>query len=182
MPVVPLLPHFHILNREHFDGSLTRKSIPLVSIRWSDGRLRKTAGMYRRKSFLGGLHTAEIVLSKPVLEHLPLKATISTLCHEMIHAWIDLVLNVEEGHGTNFHSRMSLINSSQDQFHVNVCHEFPLPASRPKWWGICPSCGMRFPYKRLVRGAACRECCNRHHGGKWHAGCELIYETVERSV
>ena len=64
---------------------------PLVAIRWSDGRLRKTAGFYRRG--LGAPHKqgCEIVLSKPLLGKLPQSATESTLCHEMIHAWIDLV-------------------------------------------------------------------------------------------
>ncbi len=176
MPLVPLLPLFHSFNREFFASALTIGSKPLVALRWSDGRLRKTAGLYRRGPRVSSGIRSEIVLSKPLLEHLPHIATQSTLCHEMIHAWIDLVLRLDEGHGKNFHERMSVINASQDQFQVSVCHKFPVPKSLPKWWAICTCCGLRYPYQRLVKGAACKHCCNTHHGGRWHASCQLIYE------
>ena len=178
MPLLPLLPIFHNFNKEYFDGSLTAGTVPIVSIRWSDGRLRKTAGYYRRGAKVKSLNCAEIVLSKPILERLPVNAIKGTLCHEMIHAWIDLVLNQKEGHGSLFHSRMNLINSSQVDFQVTVRHKFPVPAISPKWLAICPSCKSRSPYQRLVRGAACRHCCNTYHGGLWHPSCLLIYEPV----
>ncbi len=176
MPLVPLLPIFHGLNREHFNGVLSQESRPLLSVRWSDGRLRKTAGFYRRGPKIGGLYGCEIVLSRPLLEHLPLTAIQSTLCHEMIHAWIDLILKVKEGHGSNFRARMNAINAAQDIFQVSVCHKFPVPTTPPKWWAVCPCCGLRFPYKRIVRGAACRQCCDTHYGGIWHPSCLLEYE------
>ncbi len=180
MSLVPLLPLFHSLNRVHFDGALTYECQPLLSLRWSDRRLRKTAGLYRRGKGVGGAYGCEIVLSQPLLEHLPLIATESTLCHEMIHAWIDLVLKVHEGHGPNFHARMNAINSSQEKFKVSVCHKFPVPKTSLRWWALCPSCGTRFPYRRLVRGAACRKCCEIHHGGHWHKSCLLRYERAVR--
>ena len=55
---------------------------------------------------------SEIVLSRPLLENLPTSAIESTLCHEMIHAWIDLILKIHEGHGPNFKARRAIINSS----------------------------------------------------------------------
>jgi len=180
MPLVPLLPLFHNFNREHFDGVLTHGSKPIVSVRWSDGRLRKTAGFYRRNEIFGVHHKSEIVLSRPILGNLPRIATESTLCHEMIHAWIDLVLHVREGHGPNFHSRMVAINTVQNRFQVSIRHSFPVPVDHPKWWAICPSCGIRFPYKRRVSGAACRQCCNSYHGGSWHANCLLMYEPASK--
>ncbi len=182
MPLVPLLPIFHLLNRKHFDGQLTVGSRSLVAVRWSDGRLRKTAGFYRRGPGIAERQGSEIVLSKPLLEHLPEVATESTLCHEMIHAWIDLVLGLKESHGPNFHARMNFINSSQDRFVVSVRHKFPVPVNGPRWWAVCPSCGGRFPYQRLVRGAACRQCCNNHHGGNWHASCLLEYEPAALKI
>ncbi len=178
MPLVPLLPIFHCFNREYFDCALTDGSKPLVAVRWSDGRLRKTAGLYRRGPTVIGEQGAEIVLSRPLLELLPLSAIESTLCHEMIHAWIDLVLRLEEGHGPNFHARMAAINAAQSKFQINVRHKFPVPTKLPKWWAICPGCGLRFPYKRIVAGAACRQCCNIHHGGRWHANFELIFQPI----
>ncbi|AAQ00883.1 MULTISPECIES: SprT family zinc-dependent metalloprotease [Prochlorococcus] len=178
MPLIPLLPIFHRFNRDYFDGLLVKDDKPIVSIRWSDGRLRNTAGFYRNGIMAGGKRVCEIVLSSPVLENLPQSALESTLCHEMIHAWIDLVLKVSEGHGPNFHARMKLINSLQKNFQINVRHQFPVPVKLPKWWGVCPSCGLRSPYKRLVKGVACRHCCETFHGGKWHASCVLIYEPL----
>ncbi len=176
MPLFPLLPLFHCLNREHFGGKLCLEGKPMVTLKWSDGRLRRTAGFYRRirQDFL--TDSSEIVLSRPLLENLPKSAVESTLCHEMIHAWIDLILRVHEGHGPNFYSRMKAINASQNRFKVSVRHSYPLPISLPKWWAVCIKCGQRFPYSRKVRGVACRQCCNEFHGGKWHESCLLTYE------
>ena len=109
MPLLPLLPIFHRLNREHFDGSLARDGQPLSSVRWSDARMSRTAGLYRRGPGIGEGRGSEIVLSKPLLEPLPQEATESTLCHEMIHAWVDLVLRKRESHGPRFRARMEAI-------------------------------------------------------------------------
>ncbi len=178
MPLVPLLPIFHSFNREFFEGSLTEGVRPLVSLRWSDGRLRKTAGFYRRFVSTSSGQECEIVLSRPLLAPLPQTAIESTLCHEMIHAWVDLVLNVREGHGPNFYSRMDSINAAQQNFKVTVCHQFPVPRTSPKWWAICNECGFCAPYKRRVSGAACKHCCNTFHGGQWHHSCLLEYKPI----
>mgnify|MGYP001257111302 CR=1 FL=1 len=182
MPLKPLLPLFHGFNRQFFNSSLTKGLKPLVSLRWSDGRLRKTAGFYRRiKSGFFSIHS-EIVLSKPVLESLPSSAIESTLCHEMIHAWIDLVLRLDEGHGPNFQKMMNLINASQNRFQVSIRHNFPVPSVIPKWWAICPSCSIRYPYQRMVPGAACKRCCQIHHNGLWNISCLLKYEPFSKVI
>ncbi|KGG13708.1 MULTISPECIES: SprT family zinc-dependent metalloprotease [Prochlorococcus] len=178
MSLVPLLPLFHRFNKEYFDGLLVKNGKPMVSIRWSDGRLRNTAGLYRRGWKGPGRRFCEIVLSRPLLENLPDSAVESTLCHEMIHAWIDLVLGVKEAHGPNFHARMALINSSQTNFQISVRHNYPVPAKTPKWLATCPSCGLSFPYKKLMRGVACKTCCDTKYSGKWHPSCVLIYEPI----
>ena len=49
MPVIPLLPLFHRLNYQYFENSLTVNNQPLVKVRWSDNRLKTTAGFYKRK-------------------------------------------------------------------------------------------------------------------------------------
>ena len=179
MPLVPLLPIFYKLNRENFENSLVKESKPIVGMRWSDGRLRNTAGFYQRGCKVKSPYGCEIVLSRPVLENLPQSALESTLCHEMIHAWIDLVLRVKEGHGPHFHARMTLINSSQDRFQVSVRHSFPVPKTKPKWLATCPLCGQTSTYKRLVKGVACKFCCDNLHGGKWNESCLLIYQHVD---
>ncbi len=180
MPLLPLLPIFHRMNREFFDGSLVLANKPLLDLKWSDRRLRKTAGFYRHISFRSGHQQSEIVLSRPVLESLPKTALESTLCHEMIHAWVDLVLGVKEVHGPNFRAHMLWINQTQTDFQVSLRHHFPVPPTIQKWWAVCLRCGHRSPYERKVRGAACRKCCNLHFGGKWHSSCLLTYELVQR--
>jgi len=50
----------------------------------------------------------------------------STLCHEMIHAWIDRILNINEIHGINFISKMEQINLQQNNFKVTIKHNFPV--------------------------------------------------------
>ena len=176
MSLIPVLPLFLKLNRQYFQNSLLDEGVPRVSVRWSDGRMRTTAGIYRRKINFFGRKASEIILSKPVLENLPEKALMSTLCHEMIHAWVDLILKVEEGHGPNFYKRMSEINSSQTDFQVTVRHSFPISKKLPKWVATCPSCKKSFRYRRMVKGAACRSCCNNFFRGRWNEKCLLQYQ------
>ena len=136
MSLIPVLPLFFELNRQYFQNSLLENGVPRVSLRWSDGRMRTTAGIYRSKTNFFGVKASEIILSRPVLELLPHKALMSTLCHEMIHAWIDLVLKVEEAHGPNFHQRMAEINSAQTDFQVTVRHSFPITQKNPNGWQL----------------------------------------------
>jgi predicted SprT family Zn-dependent metalloprotease len=178
VPLPPLLPLFHRLNREHFEGVLAPDGVSLVSVRWSDGRMRRTAGMYRFGRRPDGTALSEIVLSRPLLEPLPLEATTSTLCHEMIHAWIHRVLQVEEVHGPHFRARMAAINAAQTGFQVSVRHRFPVPAQAPRWLARCPGCGLVAPYRRRVKGVACRFCCDRFHGGRWSARYQLVFEST----
>ena len=69
MSLIPLLPLFHRFNRQFFDQSLTTNREPLVKVRWSDNKLKTTAGFYRRKQ-LKGIIDSEIILSKPILSKL----------------------------------------------------------------------------------------------------------------
>ncbi|MEB3242788.1 MAG: SprT family zinc-dependent metalloprotease [Cyanobacteriota bacterium] len=178
MPLEPLLPLFHQLNRAHFEGSLVRHDRPLVAIRWSDGRLTRTAGLYRRWRDAEGRTHCEILLSRPLLEPLPRQATLSTLCHEMIHAWVDRVLEVREAHGPRFRERMALINARQPGFEVSVRHRYPVPVRPARWLARCPKCGISSPYRRRRQGLACRPCCERWHGGRWDASCLLVFEPL----
>ena len=90
MAVIPLLPIFYKFNRLFFEDSLTTNHQPIVKIRWSDNKLKTTAGLYKRKKLYGEI-SSEIILSKPILGNLLLKDVQSTLCHEMIHAWVDRI-------------------------------------------------------------------------------------------
>jgi len=101
-PLEPLPPLFHSLSLEHFDGALKRGGVPLVTLRWSNGHMSRTAGFYRRGKRRDGRELCEIVLSRPLLEPLPSEALLSTLCHGMIHAWVDRLLGVNEAHRPHF--------------------------------------------------------------------------------
>jgi hypothetical protein len=181
VPLEPLLPLFHRLNREHFEGCLVRAGLPLVSLRWSDGRMRRSAGMYRFGRHSDGRELSEIVLSRPLLDPLPREALLGTLCHEMIHAWTHRVLGVREVHGPHFRARMAAINAAQAEFVVSVRHRYPLPGEgeggppAARWLARCPRCGVSAPYRRRVKGLACRACCELHHGGAWHRSCLLEF-------
>ena len=177
MPLVPLLPLFHRLNREHFEGSLAgADGISLVAVRWSDGRMRRSAGLYRYGRDRQGRAISEIVLSRPLLEPLPQQATASTLCHEMIHAWVHRIVRADEVHGPHFRARMAAINAVQQEFVVSVRHRFPVPTEPARWIARCPCCGLESPYRRRRQGVACRLCCERHHRGEWHASCQLVFK------
>jgi hypothetical protein len=176
MPLEPLLPLFHRLNREHFDGQLAREGRPLLDLRWSDGRLTRTAGLYRRGRLRDGRDLCEIVLSRPLLDPLPRQATLGTLCHEMIHAWVDRILEVQEAHGPHFRARMAAINAAQSAFQVSLRHRYPLPVTTSHWIARCPRCDTRAPYQRRRQGLACRRCCELFHGGRWDSSCLLVFE------
>ncbi|MFM7087821.1 MAG: SprT family zinc-dependent metalloprotease [Cyanobium sp.] len=179
MALVPLMPLFHRLNREHFEGTLVGSDgRSLVSVRWSDGRMRRSAGLYRYGRQPDGTALSEIVLSRPLLDPLPAEATTSTLCHEMIHAWVHRVLGLQEGHGPRFRACMEAINGAQQEFRVSVRHHFPVQSRPPRWMARCPGCGLRTPYRRRQNGVACRLCCERLHGGRWHSSCVLVFEAV----
>jgi len=178
VPLEPLLPLFHRLNREHFAGALVRSGKPVADLRWSGGRLTRTAGLYRRGQRADGLSFREIVLSQPLLEPLPRQATLSTLAHEMIHAWVDRVLEVREAHGPHFRARMALINARRPGFEVSVRHRYPVPVQPARWLARCPRCGLSSPYRRRRQGLACRHCCDLHHGGRWDASCLLVFEST----
>jgi hypothetical protein len=172
----PLLPLFHRLDRQHFESSLSPGGQALVQLRWSDRRMVRTAGLYRHGHRRDGSRLSEIVLSRPVLEALPRAATLSTLCHEMIHAWIDRVLERREVHGPLFRARMAAINAIQSEFQVSLRHSYPLPATPLAWIASCPRCGLAMPYRQRRQGLACRSCCQRFHGGRWDPSCVLVFE------
>ena len=61
MSLRPVLPLFLKLNRQYFQNSLFVKGVSRVSVRWSDGRMRTTAGIYRRKTKFLGVKASEII-------------------------------------------------------------------------------------------------------------------------
>ena len=175
MAVIPLLPLFHNFNKSFFANSLAIDFEPLVKVRWSDNRLKTTAGFYKRSKVNGHI-SSEIVLSKPILESLPLRDIQSTLCHEMIHAWIDRILKINEIHGPNFNRKMLEINSLQNNFKVQIKHDYPVIRNALKFKGKCIYCGQIFMYRKRVKNLACKKCCITFFNGAWNKNCLIKFE------
>ena len=66
MAVIPLMPIFHKFNNLFFEGTLTINQEPIVKLKWSDNRLKTSAGFYKRIKTNGTIQS-EIILSKPIL-------------------------------------------------------------------------------------------------------------------
>ena len=175
MSLIPLLPVFHKFNRQFFDQSLTTNSEPLVKVRWSDNRLKTTAGFYKRKQ-LKGVIDSEIILSKPILSKLSCNEIHSTLCHEMIHAWVDRILNINEIHGPNFLSKMNEINKAENNFQISIRHNFPVERKALKYTGKCLNCGEKYMYRKRIKNIACKKCCNLFFNGSWNKNCLILFD------
>ena len=175
MTLIPLLPIFHKFNKLFFDNTLTINQEPIVKIKWSDNRLRTTAGLYKRIKTNGTIKS-EIILSKSVLANSELQNIQSTLCHEMIHAWIDRILNINEIHGVNFINKMEQINLQQNTFKVTIKHNFPVLRRELKYIGVCLNCGDKYLYRKRMKNIACKKCCNRFYNGLWNKKCLIVFD------
>ena len=175
MSIIPLLPLFHKFNKQFFDTSLTINKEPLVKVRWSDNRLKTTAGFYKRKQ-MNGVIDSEIILSKPILSKLSSNAIYSTLCHEMIHAWVDRILKVNEIHGLNFLNKMNEINLKENNFQITVRHTFPVERKELKYIGKCLNCGEQYMYRKRIKNIACKKCCNLFFNGSWNKNCLILFD------
>ena len=175
MAVIPLIPIFHEFNKLFFENTLTINDEPIVKIKWSDNRLRTTAGFYKRIKTNGTIQS-EIVLSQPVLANSELQNIQSTLCHEMIHAWIDRILNINEIHGVNFIKKMEQINLQQNNFQVTIKHNFPVLRRELKHVGVCLNCGNQYLYRKRMKNIACKKCCNLFFNGLWNKKCLIVFD------
>ena len=175
MAVISLSPLFHKFNKLYFYNFLVIDLELIVKVRWSNNRLKTTAGFYKRSKVKGYI-SSEIVLSKPILESLPLQDIQSTLCHEMIHAWIDRILNINEIHGVNFIKKMEQINLQQNNFKVTIKHNFPVFRKELKHIGVCLNCGNQYLYRKRMKNIACKKCCNLFFSGLWNKKCLIIFD------
>ena len=175
MPLIPLLPLFHSFNNQYFGNSLTVNQQPLVNLRWSDNRLKTTAGLYKRKK-INGVIDSEIILSKPILSKLSTSELNSTLCHEMIHAWVDIVLKKNEIHGPNFLNKMKEINEKENNFQISITHSFPVERRELKVIGTCQNCGEKFIYRKRIKNIACKKCCDSIFNGTWNKKCLILFD------
>jgi len=173
--VIPLIPIFHKFNKLFFENTLTINNEPIVKLKWSDNRLKTTAGFYKRIK-TNEIIQSEIILSKPVLANSELKNIYSTLCHEMIHAWVDRVLQINEIHGVNFINKMEQINLQQNNFKVTIKHDFPVFRKELKYVGVCLNCRNQYLYRKRMKNIACKKCCNLFFNGLWNKKCLIVFD------
>ena len=116
-----------------------------------------------------------------ILRHFPKNQILmnllnSTLCHEMIHAWVDRILKKNEIHGPNFLEKMHEINSKEKNFQIAVRHSFPIERRELKYIGTCQHCGEKFFYRKRIKNIACKKCCVNFFNGSWNKKCLILFD------
>ena len=100
----------------------------------------------------------------------------STLCHEMIHAWVDMILKKNEIHGPHFLGKMHQINAKETKFKISVRHSFPVERRELKYIGTCQNCGEKFFYRKRIKNIACKKCCIDFYNGLWNKNCLILFD------
>ncbi len=161
-----LLSIFQEFNALHFDNFLE----PPV-LRWN-ARLRSSAGRFvpgSRKPWGGYSRAPSIEIAAFVRELGP--ELRDTMGHEMIHYWL-WCRGQPYGHTADFYVKMREMGVSR--FHTLTLTNEKSPRHVYK----CPECAKEFRMKRRIikKGLACKGCCERLAGGKYHPRFRLVYE------
>ena len=147
---------FEVYNQQHFEGVLG-----VVTLEWSN-RMTQCAGV----CYLKGSRSAPVItirLSRPLLQFRPFADTISTLLHEMIHAYFFVKQCTlpsarfqldRDGHGADFQALMQAINAKEGS-HITIYHSFHAEVGHFKRhvWRCSGPCRDRPPYFGWVRRA-----------------------------
>lgn len=139
-------------NEVYFGGSLGS-----TCVEWSD-RMTLCAGICYLRGGTGARHCV-IRLSRPILQYRPYADVLSTLLHEMIHAylWIHSGLPDRDGHGEAFQRLAARINDAERGTGVSVTiyHAFhaEVAAHRQHIWRCQGPCREWPPYFGYVRRA-----------------------------
>ena len=151
---VHLLPDVHelfaVYNEQYFSGLLAS-----TTLEWSN-RLTLCAGLCYLKG-VGGHRYCVIRLSRPLLQYRPFADTISTLLHEMIHAYLWMVGGGRldrDGHGPDFLALAQTVNEASGA-RVTVYHTFheEVWEARKHVWRCDGPCQGSPPYFGMVRRA-----------------------------
>lgn len=139
-------------NELYFGGSLGS-----TYIEWSD-RMTLCAGICYLRGRVGARHCV-IRLSRPLLQYRPYVDLLSTLLHEMIHAylWMHSGLLDRDGHGEAFQRLAARINDAErgTGVMVTIYHSFhaEVAVHRQHVWRCQGPCRERAPYFGYVRRA-----------------------------
>ena len=161
-----------------FFGAVKQSSVSLTLSVLSSGAFITSLlePIFYKRKIIKGLVDSEIILSKPILSKLSNSEINSTLCHEMIHAWVDRILKKNEIHGPNFLEKMNEINEKEKNFQISVRHSFPIERRELKYIGTCQNCGEKFFYRKRIKNIACKKCCVNFFNGSWNKKCLILFD------
>jgi len=165
--LAPLLPFFIALIGNTSAVPWPRQEAVWWTCAGVTGRMRRTAGLYRRGRRADGSDSLrDRGFRGPCWSPCRRRAMLGTLCHEN-----DPCLD-RPGPGGGARCMVPASGPAwrrstrrQSDFEVSLRHHYPLPLQAVRWLARCPCCGVTAPYQRRVRGVACRLCCDRLHGG-----------------
>lgn len=139
-PFVDIHQQFTLYNQKHFGGQITNTYVEYST------RMTLCAGTCTFKGARGG---CRIALSEPLLKYRSRADLLSTLLHEMIHAFLFVTEGVAvrdgvDGHGPKFLAHADRINRvEQNGIHITPYHSFSdeVDLYRVHHWQ-CSSCKM----------------------------------------
>lgn len=131
----------------------------MPELRWNS-RLQTTAGRFMPDKKNPIIEVAEYLLEEENAE----KFVRDTLGHEMIHYWL-YKARKPYGHTSEFHEKME---------EIGVSRYNPVPRHRPfKHCYVCDRCESKVWVRRLLKGAACADCCNQYANGGYDPQFQL---------
>ncbi|PJF18932.1 hypothetical protein PSACC_01257 [Paramicrosporidium saccamoebae] len=156
LDMVENLPDVHTLFAV-YNGKYFENVLGATTLEWSN-RMTLCAGLcYLRR--MGTARYCVIRLSRPLLQYRPYSDTISTLLHEMLHAylWVKGMGGNgldRDGHGPEFLRHAARINKAEGSA-ISVFHTFheAVQEARKHVWKCNGPCVHRAPYYGIVQRA-----------------------------
>ncbi|ODM90463.1 SprT-like domain-containing protein Spartan [Orchesella cincta] len=122
-PTPNIMDLFRLFDKEFFQGKLDGR----VTVAWSQAhKMNSFVGYTEYFFYQNGHRTCTIQLSEPLLTLRPRKDLVSTLLHEMIHAYLWIVEHNpdrHEEHGPRFYEWMNWLNNLTGT-EISVDHSF----------------------------------------------------------